>query len=91
MKKQQFEHFIRIGAIDSVVIFDRTIFHDEFEVYAYNRGYHTFEQQLMANEIERAGNSIEAERGNRRTWKDLNRAYEFIRSSGWKGVIQIDA
>jgi hypothetical protein len=90
MKTAEFEQFIRMGAVDTVVIFDRTDWGEGYEVYTYRKGFLTFEQEQLTAEVERAGNSIEAARGGRRVWKDLDRAYAFIRGAGWKGMVEID-
>lgn len=90
MKTSQFEQFIRIGAFDTIVIFDSKTSGLGYAIYGYHFANGTTEDLQLQKEVDRSGNSIEAARGGRRTWKDLDRAYEFIRSAGWTGKIEID-
>lgn len=87
MKTAEFEQFVKLGVIGSVVIMDRTKHGEGFELFAYG----VWENVEQNTEVERKGNAVEAARGNRRQWADLDRVNAYIRSAGWSGKIEIDA
>lgn len=86
MKTSEFEKFIKLGVVGSVVIMDRSRRGEGFELFAYG----IWENQEQYTEIEKRGNAIEAARGNRRQWADLDRVNAYVRGAGWMGKIEID-
>ena len=77
MNQQQFTMFVQSGNIENVVIFGTA---GGWEIWAYGH--------LPAGISERIRQTRRS--GAVRTWADLNRALEWIRSCGWDHRVEID-
>lgn len=77
MKQSEFALLVAAGAIETVTIYRDATAGEGWTVWCYGDGVKT-------------RNCLEAARGGKRTWANLDTAHRWIRQQGWKGAIQID-
>jgi hypothetical protein len=78
MDQRQFRDFIAAGVVQEVVIHDRG---QGWEVWAFGEQWPIH-----------VSNRLRQQRRDRseRTWSDLGRAFQFVRSQGWPGPVKVE-